>query len=245
MEEGKLLILPPNYDIAFMQATYLGHSCFQLHINGKNIVFDPFVRPNELAQLAGVLIDDIKADYILVSHAHDDHISDLVYLANNTDAVVVASWEICSWLEKQGIKNSHPMNVGGGWDFEFGRINMVHASHSSSFSDGTYGGIASGFVIESEGKTLYYAGDTGLNMEMKLLGEKYLIDSAILPIGDNFTMGYKDASLCSKYVNAKQVIGMHFDTFGYIKIDHLLVQKYFNEQNINLIIQKIKQTILI
>jgi L-ascorbate metabolism protein UlaG (beta-lactamase superfamily) len=92
---------------------------------------------------------------------------------------------------------------------------------------------------------LYYAGDTGLNIEMKLLGERYHIDAAILPIGDNFTMGYKDAALCAEYVNAKQVIGMHFDTFGFIKIDHLIVQNYFNEQNINLIIPKIKQTILI
>jgi L-ascorbate metabolism protein UlaG (beta-lactamase superfamily) len=228
-----------------MQVTYLGHSCFQLLINGKSIVFDPFIRPNELAINAGVVIDEIQADYILVSHAHDDHTADLVYLANNTNALVVSSWEICSWLNKQGIKNTHPMNVGGGWTFDFGRIDMVHAAHSSSFSDGTYGGVASGFVIESAGKSIYYAGDTGLNMEMKILGEKYHIDAALLPIGDNFTMGYKDALLCAQYVNAKQVIAMHFDTFGFIKIDHKVVQDYFNESNKKLTIPKIKQTITI
>jgi L-ascorbate metabolism protein UlaG (beta-lactamase superfamily) len=199
---------------------YLGHSCFQLQIGDKFIVFDPFIRGNQLAADAGVDIDDVKADYIFISHGHDDHTADLLYLAERNNATVVCSWEIYSWLNKQGYTNAHPMNVGGSWKFDFGKVKMTFAAHSSSLADGTYAGVAAGFVIEAEGKAIYFAGDTALTGDMKLIGESFNLDWALLPIGNNFTMDYIDACKAADFVNCTNVIAMHFDTFGYIKVSH-------------------------
>jgi L-ascorbate metabolism protein UlaG (beta-lactamase superfamily) len=146
-----------------MELKYLGHSCFQLRIKDTLIVFDPFIRGNVLAAEAGIDIDEVKADYILVSHGHDDHTGDLMYLAERTQAKVVTSWEIYAWLNKNGYTNAHPMNIGGKWQFDFGEVKMTYAAHSSSLGDGTYAGIAGGFMIKAEGKTIYYSGDTALN----------------------------------------------------------------------------------
>jgi L-ascorbate metabolism protein UlaG (beta-lactamase superfamily) len=212
-----------------MEIKFLGHSCFQAKINGKHIVFDPFIRPNVLAAEAGIDIDDVQADYILVSHGHDDHTADLNYLAEKTGATIVSSWEICTWLNKQGITNTHPMNIGGKWKFDFGTVKITFAAHSSSLSDGTYAGIAAGFLIESNAKTLYYAGDTALNQEMKLIGEYYKIDWALLPIGDNFTMDHIDACRAAEYLGCKNIVAMHYDTFAYIKVDHEKAIKHFEE----------------
>lgn len=220
-----------------MQLTYLGHSCFSLQVGGKTLVFDPFIRPNELA--ANIKFSELKADYILVSHGHADHTADLIDLAKQTGAKVVASWEIHSWLNKKGIENTHPMNIGGKWSFEFGTVHMVFAAHSNSLPDGTYGGVAAGFVIETEGKTVYYSGDTALTSDMRLLADKFNLDYALLPIGDNFTMDYKDACTAATFVHCNNIIAMHFDTFGYIKINHQEAVNYFMQHNKTLTIPAI------
>ena len=214
-----------------MKLKYLGHSCFQLYVNGKYIVFDPFIRGNILAADAGINIDEVRADYILVTHGHDDHTGDLMYLAERTNATIVASWEIISWLTKQGYTNGHPMNVGGKWKFDFGTVKMTIAAHSSSLSDGTYAGVPAGFIIEAGGKVIYIAGDTALTLEMKLIAEEYKLDWAILPIGSNFTMDYKDACRAAEMVNCNHVIAMHYDTFGFIRVNHDEVKEYFNSNN--------------
>jgi L-ascorbate metabolism protein UlaG (beta-lactamase superfamily) len=226
-----------------MEIRYLGHSCFTLKTQGKTLLFDPFISGNELAK--GIDIGSIEADYILVSHAHEDHTADLVTLAKSTGATVIAIWEIHAWLNKQGITNTHPMNIGGKKVFEFGTVHMTYAMHSSSFADGTYGGQAAGFLLEVNGKTIYYSGDTGLTHEMKLLGERFDIDWAILPIGDNFTMDAKDAALATTYLNTKKVIGMHYDTFGFIKIDHQAAFAAFEKLGSNLTLMKIGEQLAV
>jgi L-ascorbate metabolism protein UlaG (beta-lactamase superfamily) len=223
-----------------MQLTYFGHSCFSLKTNGKTIVFDPFIRGNELA--ASIDFKSIKADYILVTHGHDDHTADLIDLANQTQATVVGAYEIHAWLQKQGVSKTHPMNIGGKWTFDFGTVHMVFAAHSSSLADGTYAGVAAGFVIESEGKTIYIAGDTALCSDMKLLPLKFQLDAALLPIGDNFTMDYKDACIASDFIECENIIAMHFDTFGFIKIDHQEVISYFLEEGKKINIPKVGET---
>ena len=200
-----------------MKLTYYGQSCFLLETQGFNILFDPFITPNELAK--HIDADSIPADYVLVSHGHEDHTADLISIAKRTNAVVVCAFEISSWLAKNGVSNCHAMNLGGQWNFDFGSVKMVFAAHSSSMPDGTYAGTAAGFVIKSEGKTIYYSGDTALTQEMKLIGELNKPDFAFLPIGDNFTMGVDDAIVAARFINCNQIIGMHYDTFGYIKID--------------------------
>lgn len=226
-----------------VKLTYLGHSCFQLNTGGKRIVIDPFIRGNTLAAEAGIDIDAVEADYIFVSHGHDDHTGDLMYLAEKTNALVVSIWEIYSWMNKQGYTNAHPMNIGGKKVFDFGSAKMTFAAHSSSLADGTYAGVAAGFIFECEGKTIYYAGDTGLHTEMELLGNQYKIDWAILPIGDNFTMGYEDAATAAEMLQCKKVIGMHFDTFGFIKIDHEKAKQHFANKHCDLVLLPIGKEI--
>jgi L-ascorbate metabolism protein UlaG (beta-lactamase superfamily) len=208
-----------------MKVNYLGHSCFLLEISGIKILVDPFISPNELAK--HISVDDIQCDYILVSHGHGDHIADLVTIAKRTKAKLVSSFEIVQWAAGQGIENGHPMNLGGKWNFDFGTVKMEYAAHSNSLPDGTYGGTAAGFIIKTPDKTIYYAGDTSLNQEMKLIGELNNIDYAFLPIGDNFTMGIDDAVIAAKFLNCKNIIGMHYDTFGFIEIDKEKAVKAF------------------
>jgi L-ascorbate metabolism protein UlaG (beta-lactamase superfamily) len=226
-----------------MQATYLGHSCFKIEMGGKTLIFDPFIRPNELA--ANIRFEELKADYILVSHGHSDHTADLVDLARQTGATVVCSWEIQVWLNNQGITNIHPMNIGGKWKFDFGTVHMTFAAHSSSLGDGTYAGVAAGYVIESEGQSIYYSGDTSLHLDMKLTGEKHRLTAAFLPIGDNFTMDYTDACKAADFIGCNNIIAMHFDTFGFIKIDHKQVAEHFKSNNKTLKIPAIGETITI
>jgi L-ascorbate metabolism protein UlaG (beta-lactamase superfamily) len=220
-----------------MNLNYLGHSSFLLQIEDKKILFDPFISPNELA--SHIKVEQITCDYILISHGHGDHVADLVPIAKRTQAKVISSFEIIEWAESKGITNGHPMNLGGKWAFDFGTVKMEYAAHSNSLPDGTYGGTAAGFIIKAIGKTVYYAGDTALNQEMKLIGELNTIDYAFLPIGDNFTMGTDDAIIAAKYLNCKNIIGMHYDTFGFIKIDHKKAVKAFADAGLNLHLLKI------
>lgn len=224
-----------------MDITYYGHSCFGVKINGKNILFDPFISPNELAK--DIKVDNVEADYILISHGHEDHIADALSIAKRTNALIVTNWEIAFWLQKQGIENIHPMNIGGKKLFDFGSIKCVNAVHSSSLPDGSYGGHPMGFVIESNDKNFYYAGDTALTYDMKLIGDYRKVDFAFLPIGDNFTMGVDNAILASHFINCTDIIGMHYDTFGFIKIDKSEAINKFNRQGRKLSLFEIGETI--
>jgi L-ascorbate metabolism protein UlaG (beta-lactamase superfamily) len=200
-----------------MNITYYGHSCFGVEVNGKHLLFDPFISPNELANTIDV--NTVKADYILISHVHQDHIEDAESIAKRTGAKVICNWEINFWLEKKGVENIRPMNIGGKVKLDFGNVKCVVAQHSSSLPDGSYGGNPMGFVIESTEGNFYYAGDTALTYDMKLIGDYRSINFAFLPIGDNFTMGVDNAMIACDFIKCNDIIGMHYDTFGYIVID--------------------------
>ncbi len=223
-----------------MKITYYGHSCFGVEVNGKHLLFDPFITPNELAK--DIDLTKIKADYILISHGHEDHVADAVSLAKRTGAKVICAFEIHVWLNNQGISNTHPMNIGGKWKFDFGNVKCVAAAHSSSLPDGTYGGNAMGFIVESTEGNFYFAGDTALTYDMKLIGDYRTIDFAFLPIGDNFTMGPDNAIIASQFIKCRKIIGMHYDTFGYIKIDHEKAVQKFEHAGNELILFKIGET---
>ena len=200
-----------------MDITYFGHSCFGIKTEKAKLLFDPFITPNELAK--DVDVSAIEADFILISHGHEDHVADVVDIGKRTEAVVVSNFEIVTWMETQGLGGGHPMNHGGKWNFDFGTVKYVNAVHSSVLPDGTYGGNPGGFIVKCDGKSFYYAGDTALSYDMKLLGEYDQIDFAFLPIGDNFTMDINDALIASDFIQCDKIIGMHYDTFGFIKID--------------------------
>ena len=223
-----------------MNIIYYGHSCFGVEVNGKHLLFDPFITPNELAK--NINITDVKADYILISHGHEDHIADAVSIASRTGALVICNWEIYLWLKKQGIDNIHPMNTGGKKAFDFGSVKCVKAEHSSSLPDGTYGGNPMGFVIESSQGNFYYAGDTALTYDMKLIGDYRNVDFAFLPIGDNFTMGVDNAIIAAEFIKCKKIIGMHYDTFGFIKVDKDLAKKKFETTGNELVLFNIGET---
>lgn len=209
-----------------MKITFYGHASLSIEVGGKHILVDPFISGNPKA--AHIAIDSLQADYILLTHAHQDHILDVEAIAKRTNATIVSNWEIATYYGNKGF-NSHPMNHGGSWNFDFGKVKYVNAVHSSSFPDGTYGGNPGGFVIESEHKNIYIAGDTALTMDMKLIPLRTKLDLAILPIGDNFTMDIDDAILASEFVECDKILGVHFDTFGYIEIDHeAAIKKFFN-----------------
>ncbi|HQV00003.1 MAG TPA: metal-dependent hydrolase, partial [Bacteroidia bacterium] len=201
-----------------MQVTYYGHSCFLTEINGARILFDPFITPNELAK--HIDINNIRCDYILISHGHFDHLIDAEVIAKQTGALLVSNWEIVNWYIKKGVTNTHPMNIGGHWMFDFGKVKCINAVHSSSMPDGSYGGQAMGFLIETPEGNFYYSGDTALNYDMKLIGEFKTMDVVFLPIGNNFTMGVDNAIIASDFINCDHVVGLHYDTFGYITINH-------------------------
>ena len=212
-----------------MEVTYYGHSCFGITLAGKSILFDPFITPNPLA--AAIDISTIRPDYILLSHAHEDHVADVIPIATASGAKVLGIYEVVTYFEKKGITNIHPMNIGGKAILDFGTVKIVNAVHSSSFADGSNGGAAAGFLIKSEGRTIYYAGDTAVHHDMKMLGKYYKVDMAFLPIGDNFTMGVDDALIASKFIKCDKIVGMHYDTFGYIKINHKeAVARFENEE---------------
>lgn len=223
-----------------LDITYYGHSCFLLRVSGKTLLFDPFITPNPLAK--EIKTGDIQADYILISHGHEDHVADVYDIAKRSSSVLISNFEITSWFNKKGLEKYHPMNIGGSWTFDFGRVTMVSALHSSSLPDGTYGGTAAGFVLEVDQKTIYFAGDTALSAEMSLL-KRYHIDFAFLPLGDNFTMGPEEALLATEHIGCKNVIGMHYDTFGFIKIDHIKTRALFEKKAVNLHLLNIGSTI--
>ena len=227
-----------------MEIRYLGHSCFLIKLGDKSIIFDPFITSNPKA--SNINLEDIKADYILLTHGHTDHVADVEKLASlNKEVIVISSFEIVTWFGKKGI-SGHPMNTGGNWNFDFGQVKCVSAIHSNSLPDGSYGGSAMGFVISNDSFCFYFAGDTALHMDMKLIPlTSRKLDFAILPIGDNFTMGYEDAAMASEFIKCDKIIGCHYDTFGYIEIDQNLARKVFASKNKELHLPKIGEQVII
>ncbi len=196
--------------------TWHGHATFSLEIGGFNVVVDPFLAGNNPVARLG--IEEVKADFILQTHGHFDHILDTVGLAKHTGAQVLASLEICNWINNQGHDRTWAMNIGGAHQTPFGRVKMTPAWHSSGLPDGTYGGSPGGFLIEAEGKLIYISGDTALFSDMALIAAPG-IDLAILPTGDNFTMGPEDSLFALGYLKPSVVIPCHFGTWPPIEQD--------------------------
>ena len=224
-----------------MKVTYLGHAALLIELDNTKLLFDPFISGNPLAEK--INIQEIKADYIFITHGHNDHVGDVETIANNTNAMLISNFEIISWFEKKGLKG-HCMNLGGKYTFDFGMVKYVTALHSSVLPDGTYGGNPGGFVIWNKRECIYIAGDTALTEDMKLIPKTCpKLDIAVLPIGDNFTMGYEDAVIASDYLHCEKVLGYHFDTFPPITIDKEKARAAFKKHKKELIIPEIGQTI--
>ena len=224
-----------------MKITFYGQNSLHIQISDKHILVDPFISGNPLSK-DKVNINTLKADYILLTHAHQDHVLDAEAIAKNTGATIVSNYEIAMHYQVKGIK-VHPMNHGGSWQFDFGKVKYVNAIHTSTFADGSNGGNPGGFVIEGEHKNIYIAGDTALTMDMKLIPMTTKLDLAILPIGDNFTMGIDDAILASDFVQCDKVLGVHYDTFGYIEINHERAVKKFYDAEKDLMLLAIGESI--
>lgn len=223
-----------------MKVTYYGHACFSVVVSGKVLLFDPFLSGNPLAK--AIDVKSVPADFILVSHGHDDHTGDTVEIAKRTGALVIANFEVAMWLEKQGAPRVHPLNHGGGHPFAFGRAKFVNAVHSSTLPDGANGGNAGGFVIESGDGNFYFSGDTALTLDMQLIGESTPLKFAALCIGDNFTMGPDDAVKAARFVSCQEILGVHYDTFPPIKIDHAAAQEKFRAAGKRLHLLRIGET---
>jgi L-ascorbate metabolism protein UlaG (beta-lactamase superfamily) len=224
-----------------MKITYYGHSCFSVVAGGKHILFDPFISGNELAK--GINVDDIKADYIFISHGHFDHMLDAVAIAKRTGAMIVGIWELYIYFTKEGVENVHPLNPGGKVTFDFGTVKAVSAQHSSSLPDGSYAGVASGFVLKTTDGNFYYSGDAGLSLDMTLIPKWADLDFAVFPIGDVLTMGVEDAIEAANFVKTNKVIGVHYDTFGFIKLDKAEAIQEFKNAGLTLHLPEIGGTI--
>lgn len=202
-----------------MKLTYLGHSTFQLSIAGVEILVDPFITGNPLAE-GVVTADSLSPDVILLTHAHGDHWGDTPEIAVRANALVVANFEITQYItQKYDHANVQPMNTGGSWNFDWGRVTQTDARHSSSFPDGTYGGNPNGYIIEAEGRTIYALGDTSPFAEMEWIGQDYSIDVALVPIGDCFTMGPRDSIRAVNMIHPAVTVPVHYNTFPLIEVD--------------------------
>ena len=224
-----------------MKLTYYGHACFGVEARGKSLLFDPFITPNPLAK--EIDIKKVPADFILVSHGHSDHVADVVDIAKRTGAIVIAPFEVGDWFEKKGVKNIQSMNHGGATKTDFGRVKLTAAIHSSSMPDGSYGGNPCGFVVETRDGNFYYSGDSALTYDMKLIGEQTKLNFAIFPIGDFFTMGIDDALRAAEFVGVTKIVGVHYDTFPPIKIDHAGALSAARAAGKELLLPKIGETI--
>ena len=223
-----------------MKITFLGHASLQIELGSHTLLVDPFISGNPKA--SHINIDKLKADFILLTHAHQDHILDVEAIANRTGALIISNFEIVTHYQGKGLQG-HPMNHGGSWTFDFGKVKYVNAIHTSGFPDGSYGGQPGGFIIEGEHKTIYIAGDTALTQDMKLIPMQTSLDLAVLPIGDNFTMGVDDAIIASDFIACDKILGYHYDTFGYIEIDHDQAKRKFFEKDKDLMLLEIGESL--
>ena len=224
-----------------MKFTFYGHSSFLIETMGKKLLFDPFITPNEAASTIDV--STIQPDFIILSHGHSDHVADVETIYNQSQTTIISTYEVVNWFGAKGLERGHPMNHGGSWNFDFGRLKMVNAVHSSSMPDGSYGGQPVGIVIENQEGCFYYAGDTALTKDMELIGEEFHLNFAILPVGDNFTMGVKDAMKAVQMIQCKNIIGVHFDTFPYVSINHTQAYQLAESQQVNLTLPNIGDSI--
>ena len=198
-----------------IKLTWYSHACFELDTGDSTLLTDPFITGNPLSPIQA---DTLSPDFILVSHGHGDHVGDTVSIAQRSGATVITNFEIQNWLVGQGLENVHPQHIGGGFNYPWGRVKLTIAQHGSALPDGSYGGNPCGFLFYIQEKKIYHACDTGLFYDMKLIGEEG-IDLAILPIGDNFTMGPEDALRAVKLIEPRQVIPIHYNTFEVINQD--------------------------
>ncbi len=217
------------------RVTWYGHACFLIETQGTRLLIDPFLTGNPLAP---VRADAVHPQYILVSHGHGDHLGDTVAIAKRTGATVISNFELNDWFVAQGVENTHPQHIGGGFNYPWGRVKLTIAHHGSGLPDGSYGGNPAGFLFYLEGKKIYHACDTGLFYDMKLIGEEG-IDLAILPIGDNFTMGPDDALKAVKLIEPKQVVPIHYNTFDVIQQDpQAWARRVQNETSVKVVVMK-------
>lgn len=195
--------------------TYFSHSAWKIESGSHTILIDPFLNDNPTSP---VKANEVKADFIIVTHGHGDHVGDAVEIAKANNSTIITNFEIANWLGEKGV-NAHPMHIGGAKEFPFGKVKLTQAFHGSALPDGSYGGMPAGVLITVEGKTLYHTGDTGLFGDMKLIGEMNPLEIALIPIGDNFTMGMDDAVKAVELLKPKKVIPMHYKTFDVINAD--------------------------
>jgi len=198
-----------------VKITWHGHSAFEIVHDKTCLLIDPFLTGNPVAKISS---DTLNPDAILMTHGHEDHIGDTISIAKRTGCLVICNFEISEWLGHQGLENVHPMQIGGQHHFEFGTLKFTIAHHGSALPEGTYGGNPAGLLLTLEALTLYHAGDTGLFYDMNLIGEAG-IDFAILPIGDNFTMGPEDSIRAIQFLKPKQVTPCHYNTWPIIAQD--------------------------
>ena len=226
-----------------MNIKYLGQSCLYIESGTWKILVDPMIKPNALAN--NVDINAIRPDFILITHGHFDHVADVLEIAEASHATIIANYEVATWFENKGCK-VHSMNTGGKFRFEFGTVKMVQALHSGSMPDGSYGGGANGFVVWNSENCIYIAGDTALTLDMQLIPMTCPpLDLAFLPVGDNYTMGYEDALIAANFIKCDNIVGYHFDTFPWIKIDHEAAISHFKNNNKSLRLLQIEEVITI
>jgi len=224
-----------------MTIRYLSHGSLSIDFGGTSLLIDPFLTGNPKAK--DIDPNSLNPEWILLTHGHGDHVADVESIAKRTGAKVISNYEVVNWFGAKGIEG-HPLNHGGKYTFDFGTVKYVNAIHTSSMPDGSYGGNPGGFVIWNEDKCIYIAGDTGLTLDMKLIPMTCpKLDMAVFPIGDNFTMGYEDAAIASQFVECKNIMGCHYDTFGYIVIDKEKAVKAFAEKGATLHLPNIGESI--
>ena len=220
-----------------MKLKYLGHSTFQLFTGGVTIIVDPFISGNPLA--GDVSVDELEADFILVTHGHGDHVADVAAIAGRTGAPIISNYEIVEWFGKQGLQG-YGMNHGGQLALDFGTLKYVNAVHSSTLPDGSSGGNPGGFVVWNDEGCIYFAGDTALTMDMQLIPRICPpLTAAVLPMGDFFTMGYADAVIAADFVKCDKVVACHYDTFPPITLDREAASGAFNQAGKELILMDI------
>ena len=226
-----------------MKITYLGQNCLWIEIGEHKIMVDPFITGNDLAK--NVKVEDYHPDFIILTHAHQDHVLDVETVATLGNSNIISNFEIVDYYGKKGF-SGHGMNTGGSYDFPFGKVSCVVAHHSSTFADGTNGGNPNGYIINDGEKTVYISGDTSLTYDMKLIPEIFgKIDLAVLPIGDNFTMDAKAAAVAAEFVQCEKVLGCHYDTFPPIKIDKEEAKSAFNKVDKELILLEIGESLVV